>query len=284
MVVFKGNLIMGGFLDKVAEHVRQHRLIPASAVAELRRQALAVPPPEDFLARLDDAGGFNIIAEVKYASPSQGTIVAQAPEERQPETVATAYFAAGAKAVSVLTEPQWFQGDLRYLGRIRSTLPRANLLMKDFVIDESQVYQARLYQANAVLLIVAMLSPQRLAALHALAIDLRLTPLVEVHDEAELAAALKIKPRLLGVNNRNLQTLKIDLETGLRLRRRIPAGIRSVCESGIETPQDLARMRQGGFDTFLVGTSLMRGGDPGGALQRLLDGARHDYEKTGDPS
>ena len=269
---------MGGFLDKVAEHVRQHRLVPARAAAELRRQALAVPPPEDFLARLDDACGFNIIAEIKYASPSQGTIVDQAAATRQPETIATEYFAAGAKAVSVLTEPNWFQGDLRYLGRVRATLPRANLLMKDFVIDETQVYQARLLQANAVLLIVAMLPPKRLAALHALALDLGLMPLVEVHDEAELAAALKLKPRLLGVNNRNLQTLKIDLETGLRLRRRIPAGIRSVCESGIETPQDLARMRRGGFDTFLVGTSLMRGGHPGKALNALLAGAAEAVE------
>ena len=206
-----------------------------------------------------------VIAEVKLASPSQGTIAQSA----DPVAVAQEYLRAGAAALSVLTEPDFFHGRPEYLVRIREACPDALLLMKDFVVDEYQLALARSWGADCVLLIVALLGSETRRYLES-ARRLGLSVLVEVHDEAELTIALETGAELIGVNNRDLRTLKISLEQSRRLAAHLPAGRNWICESGLETGADLAEMQALGCRGFLIGTSLMRTGDPGNALRELL--------------
>jgi indole-3-glycerol phosphate synthase len=254
------------FLDTIAEHVRgvvgqRRRQQPVSALTE---RPLFAEPRQGFKKRLE-GGARRIIAEIKRASPSQGLI----REQFDPVRIAGDFFANGASALSVLTEERFFQGSLSYLERIRQEVPLP-LLRKDFVLDGYQLIEAKSFGADAILLIVALLDPALLRELQDEAAALSLDALVEVHTEAELECALKAGAALIGINNRDLKTFEVNLETAERLLPKIPAGILAVCESGIDHPRQMARLEALGARVFLVGESLMRAPDPGAKLRELL--------------
>jgi len=231
---------------------------------DLKRQAEEAPPGRDFSAALRDCPRVPIIAEIKKASPSAGTIKSSVNVGR----LAQEYQAGGAAALSVLTDQPFFGGSLADLAEARQAV-NLPLLRKDFLIDPLQLYQARIAGADAVLLIVAALEPAQLAELFYEALELGLTPLVEVHREEEMAAALSLNPPLIGLNNRDLATLEVSLETCLRLRPLVTNGALVVGESGINEPADIARLRAAGLDAFLVGTALMRAVEPKALLAAL---------------
>jgi indole-3-glycerol phosphate synthase len=210
--------------------------------------------------------GYNIIAEIKFASPSEGDI----REAGNPVAIADGYLKAGATMLSVLTEPAYFKGSLGYLEAVRRAHPEALLLRKDFMADPYQMLEARAAGADAILLIVAMTPPDITKRLYDAARALDLTPLIEVHDERELDEALELGADFIGVNNRNLKTLKTDLDTSRRLAKKKPSGAAFICESGLSTADDLRGMRAVGYDGFLMGTHFMRKADPGAALKELL--------------
>jgi indole-3-glycerol phosphate synthase len=212
--------------------------------------------------------GVNVIAEFKRRSPSRGLL-------RSDLTVAATaglYRAAGAAALSILTEEDYFDGSLDDLRAAREATPGLPILRKDFVVDAYQVWEARAAGADAVLLIAAALDDRELESLLAEAHAARLEALVEVHDEGELDRALAAEARLLGVNNRNLKTLEVSLETALALAPRIPDEVVAVAESGIRQGGDVRRLRDAGYDAFLVGEHLMAAPDPGRALRELIAG------------
>ncbi len=213
-----------------------------------------------------------IIAEIKFASPSRGVIYQGQFNHVQ---IAEQYLKNGASMLSVLTEPFYFNGNIEYIRDIRSALPEAPILLKDFVLAPIQIKQAQVFGANAVLLIVAFLDPQLLRELYDYALSLGLTPLIEVHDEYELEQALLLQPNMIGVNNRNLKTLKIDLETSRQLIKMIPNNVVAICESGIATKSDILDMTERGFDGFLIGSHMMQTNHPGEALAALLGGVVH---------
>ncbi|SME93677.1 indole-3-glycerol phosphate synthase TrpC [Pseudobacteriovorax antillogorgiicola] len=240
-----------------------------TSLAELKEQAgKRSYKPQDFTAPFREADRVSVIAEFKRASPSKGDI---APELK-PLDVAGQYLDAGATALSILTEPSYFRGDLDYIRQIRSAHPKARILMKDFFVDEYQLYQALDAGADAILIIVGLLGKERALELHSQAQDLGLTTLVEVHDEQELACGLSLQPDLLGVNNRDLRDLSITLETSRRLKKLIPDDQLAISESGIETLSDIKSLQSIGYQGFLVGTSLMKTGTPGSALKKLIEG------------
>jgi indole-3-glycerol phosphate synthase len=210
-----------------------------------------------------------IIAEIKKASPSAGVIA----EEFDPAAIATGYQQGGATALSVLTDKQFFQGSLDDLVRAR-VATRLPVLRKDFTLDRYHLLQASAEGADAVLLIVAALDDEELQTLLAETRELQLDALVEVHDESELERALVVGADLIGVNNRNLKTLQVSLETSLRLARRMPPGILTVSESGIRSADDIRRLMGAGYQGFLIGESLMKQPDPGVALAQLIAGSK----------
>jgi len=238
------------------------------SLADIEASAHEAPPPRgliDALHARNLAGEAGIIAEIKRASPSAGLIRA----DFDPAAIARDYAAGGAAALSVLTEPDWFQGDPAHLKAAREAVPLP-ILRKDFMIDPYQCVEARAMGADCILIIMASVSDAQAAELEAAARDWGMDALIEVHDEAELDRALALEADLIGVNNRNLKTLEVSLETSLRLANRIPPGVLAVSESGIRTSDDVARLRDAGYQAFLVGTSLMKQGDPGKALAELL--------------
>jgi indole-3-glycerol phosphate synthase len=211
------------------------------------------------------AGRAGVIAEVKKASPSKGVLRA----DFDPAQIAASYEAHGAACLSVLTDVQFFQGAPAYLQQARAACA-IPVLRKDFMIDPYQVYQARSWGADAILLIVSALDHGLMAELEACALELGMDVLVEVHDGDELDAALKLKTRLLGINNRNLRTFETSLQTTLGLLPRIPEDKLVVTESGILNAGDVSRMRDANVHAFLVGEAFMRAPDPGVELQRLF--------------
>ena len=221
---------------------------------------------ESSLRRNIEAGRAGVIAEVKKASPSKGVLRA----DFQPAAIAESYAKGGAACLSVLTDEQFFQGSSAYLQQARAAceLP---VIRKDFVVDLYQVYEARAMGADAILLIVAALDHGLMAELEACAQELGMDVLVEVHDGDELNAALRLKTRLLGINNRNLRTFEVTLDTTLGLLPNIPAERLVVTESGILAPADVKRMRDANVHAFLVGEAFMRAPDPGTELRRLFD-------------
>ena len=223
--------------------------------------------PRGFRQRLRTVGrdGIAIISELKKASPSKGLIRADFPVA----DLARQLESAGAAALSVLTDEKFFQGSLRNL-EIASQATSLPCLRKDFIVDEFQLLEARAFHADAILLIVAALSQAELTALYRRARELQLDVLCEVHDAPELQRALDAGCDLIGVNNRNLHTFRVDLDTSLQLAELMPAEVMKVAESGIESGSDIARLRQSGFDAFLIGESLMRAPHPGDALRELL--------------
>jgi indole-3-glycerol phosphate synthase len=242
-------------------------------LAELERLA-AAHQPRGFAAALRKkaATGPAVIAEIKKASPSKGLIRADFDATR----IARSYFAGGAAALSVLTDEPFFQGSLRNLELASAAVPLP-CLRKDFTVDEYQIVEARAHHGDAILLIVAALTDGELVRFAQAAHSLSLDVLVEVHTAAELDRVLSTLGETgadaIGVNNRNLKSFEVRLETSLELVERIPADVVRVAESGIATPEDLVRLRAAGFDAFLIGESLVRQPDPGAALTALLAGA-----------
>jgi len=212
-----------------------------------------------------DAGQPAVIAEIKKASPSKGVL----REHFVPAEIAASYAQHGAAALSVLTDERFFQGSNDYLQEARAAcaLP---VLRKDFIVDEYQVLEARAIGADCILLIAACLDDALIADLEACALALGLEVLVEVHDRAELDRALRLKTPLVGVNNRNLRTFEVSLQTTLDLLGAVPEGRLLVTESGILGPADVRRMREAGVNAFLVGEAFMRADDPGAALAKLF--------------
>lgn len=260
---------MSDILARICADKREHiaackRERPLAAVESA---ANALPPPRHFAAHLADAavGGYGLIAEIKRASPSRGVIRA----DFDPATIARAYRAGGATCLSVLTDQPYFQGDDAFLTVARDAVDLP-VLRKDFILDPYQVVEARAIGADCILLIMAALGDVQAAELadeaHAYGMDV----LVEVHDVAELERALTLKTSLLGINNRNLRTLEVDLATTEALAPRVPADRLVVSESGLSTPAQLARMAACGVRCYLVGEALMRQPDIEAATRSLL--------------
>jgi indole-3-glycerol phosphate synthase len=208
-----------------------------------------------------------VIAECKRRSPSKGVLAVQ----YDPAAIATQYEQGGAAAISVLTEPTFFDGSLEHLRAVRRAVGLP-ILRKDFTIDEYQLLEARAAGADAILLIVSALDQADLVRLQARALELGLAALVEVHDEAELMRAIDSGARLIGVNNRNLRTLQVDVDASYRLAARLPKGVIGVSESGLRSRDDLARLTAAGYRAFLVGERFMTDADPAQAL-RVLTGS-----------
>lgn len=255
-------------LDDIVAYKRDELAARKRAVSliELTDRALYRADPPGFLHALQAQAGRTIIAEVKKASPSKGVIRA----DFDPLAIARSYHAAGAAAVSVLTEKKFFQGSLEYLRRIRATVP-VPLLRKDFLFDEYQVHEARASGASAILLIVAILDDPRLTDLAQLASALGMDCLIEVHDEQERDRALAAGATLLGINNRDLRTFHTTIETTERLVRDIPDDVFVVSESGLSSAAQLAQLEAQGVGAFLIGETCMAAADPGAALRALLD-------------
>jgi indole-3-glycerol phosphate synthase len=263
--------------------------MPASldSIVAATRRGLSLKKPTSDLQALERAAGDHvprgfrkqlrrvaevriaIIAELKKASPSKGLIRA----DFRPSELARGLALAGAAALSVLTDEEFFQGSLDYL-RAASSISSLPCLRKDFIVDEFQIVEARANHADAVLLIVAALDQKQLVSLAESARSHGLDVLCEAHDERELQRALDAGCDLIGVNSRNLRTFKVDLETAFRLVEKIPANCVRVAESGIQSGADIARLRSAGYEAFLIGESLMRAERPGEALAKLAEEAK----------
>jgi indole-3-glycerol phosphate synthase len=254
-------------LDKIVATKRQEIAAAKQRLpgAELSRRLADAPPVRDFFGALAKKGPIRLIAEVKKASPSAGVI----RRDFDPVAIARIYEQHGASCISVLTDETYFQGRLEYLEQVRSAVSLP-VLRKDFILDSYQLLEARAAGADAVLLIAECLDDCNLRMLHNDAIALGMTPLVELYDPENLNRVLEAGATLVGVNNRDLRTFKVDLDHTLRLRPRIPDHCVMVSESGVRTHDDVERLAAAGVDAILVGESLMREPDIGAAVDRLL--------------
>jgi indole-3-glycerol phosphate synthase len=255
------------YLDTILDAHRAVAALDDRPVARLVAEALAEPPARGFraaLARVAAAGGLAVIAEVKKRSPSKGDLAPEAV----PGALAKAYAEGGATCLSVLTDAEFFGGAPADLGEARAVVD-IPVLRKDFTVSEQDVCDARLVGADAVLLIVAALGDDELARFHALAGQVGLDALVEVHDEAELERALAVGATLVGVNQRDLATFEVDTDRAVRVMAAIPDGVVAVAESGIAGPDDAARLAQAGYAAVLVGESLVTSPDPAAAVRAL---------------
>ena len=259
---------MAKILEDIAAYKHEFvaRRVAEKSLADIRAQALDTPDPMDFAGALRE-DGISLIAEIKKASPSKGVI----REDFDPESIAEAYAANGARALSVLTDEAYFQGSDEYLqvARRAAGIP---VLRKDFTIDAYQIHEARFLGADAILLIVALMDGGQLEDFQGIARELSLSVLVEVHTRAELERALAAGVELLGINNRNLQTFETSLDTTFELREHVPADITVVSESAIESHDDVRQLQSAAIDAILVGESLMRQDDVGAAVRVLLHG------------
>jgi len=257
----QGNILDRIIRWKLEEVAGRKAVCPLETV---QAGAVLAPPPRDFAAALE-APGISLIAEIKRASPSKGLLC---PNLDAP-ALARLYEANGAAAISVLTDERFFGGSLEDLRVVRRsvTIP---VLRKDFILDPYQVYEARAAGADAVLLIVAALDDAALLELYELACELGMVALVEVHNAPELERALRIGPRIIGVNNRDLSTFEVNLETTAHLRPLIPPGVLLVAESGIHHRADVARLKAAGVDGILVGEALVRATDVGARVKELV--------------
>jgi indole-3-glycerol phosphate synthase len=278
----------GKILDEIMRYHREQlpkikRDVPLSTVQAL---ATVAPPPLDFYAALR-APGVSLIAECKKASPSKGLLV----PHYDPVALAESYVRGGARAISVLTDGRHFQGSLADLRDVKEYTqaelknlvtdrydPRSDngipVLRKDFIFDPYQVYEARAAGADALLLIAAVLSASQIEELMGLTHKLGMNVLLEVHSEAELATVLPLKPRIIGINNRNLQTFEVDFDNTARLRALIPADVVTVGESGLKSAENVHTMRDIGVDAILVGETLVKSRDPQAMAQRLATAGR----------
>lgn len=260
------------FLKEIISRIEERVEMAARSVppSEIVRRAAASSLPRDFLAALLERP-FGIIAEIKRASPSKGNIVS----DLNPLTLAQKYERGGAAAISILTEPFYFKGNLDDLARVRQAVALP-LLRKDFCLCPYQIYEARAYGADAVLLIAAILSEAVLKKLIKLCTELGMVPLVEVHDGEELKRALKCGAPLIGINNRNLNTLTVDKNTVYRLKPLVPDEVPVVAESGLSSPEDMAKLKRAGVKAALIGEALVKDSDPEAKLKELLYGQNKD--------
>jgi len=261
---------MSDILNKIIAVKREEiaALIKRKSLAAMRADAESRVLTRDFLAALRAkiaAGQPAVIAEIKKASPSKGVL----REAFIPADIAQSYAENGAACLSVLTDKQFFQGEVDHLKQARASC-QLPVLRKDFMVDAYQVFESRAMGADCILLIAACLNDAQMADLEAIARGLDMAVLVEVHDAPELARALKLKTPLLGINNRNLQTFDVSLETTLALLKEVPQDRLLVTESGILARADVQRMRAAGVNAFLVGEAFMRAPDPGVALAELF--------------
>ena len=249
-------------LDTIVEQKQQE-------VADLRQHGLRMPdgqidPPRGFQQALTEYGGLSVIAEAKKASPSKGVICA----DFDPVKIARSYEQGGAQAISVLTDEKFFQGCLDYIPLVRQAV-KLPVIRKDFIIDELQIEQAANYGADAILLIAAILDPAQIRDYLAMARELGIDVLVEVHDEQEVEKSLAAGSQLIGINNRDLRDFSVDLQTTFRLQKEIPGHIPLVSESGIKDHDDMQRLADHGVAAALIGESLMRAADQAAALKEL---------------
>lgn len=252
-----------------ASRERAAELINKYGLNALRREAEAMPKTNRGFARALKQKGISFICEVKKASPSKGLIA----KEFNPVQQSKDYEAAGAAAISCLTELDYFLGSNEYLTQIAGSVSLP-VLRKDFTVSPAQIYEAKIIGADAVLLITALLDAGELKEYLAITKSLGLDALTEVHDEAELAAALNAGAEIIGVNNRNLRDFTVDLTTSIRLKKLVPPGITFVAESGIKTSSDVAELEAAGADAVLIGETLMRSGNVRATLAQLA-GERH---------
>ena len=254
--------------DKIVAEVsialeKREKQVP---VTEISKSAFAQSPPLNFASALR-GDNVRLIAEVKKASPSMGIMC----DNFNPVDIARVYANNGAAAISVLTEPKYFQGNLTYLRDIKAAVEKPlPLLRKDFIIDPYQVFESRAYGADCILLIVAILTPQKLSELLHLSHQLGMMSLVEIHNATELDIAVKSEAKIIGVNNRDLTTFKVDLNTTAGLRPMIPPDRIVVSESGIKSRDDLKKLREWGVDAALIGEALMTAPDIAIKMRELL--------------
>lgn len=260
-------------LEKICNTTRTEvaRRKSQTTLEDLKAQIKQAEAPRGFLSALKAKAAENkpgLIAEVKKASPSKGLIRA----DFDPAQIAKAYERAGAACISVLTDAPYFQGHDDYLKQVKETcaLP---VLRKDFMVDPYQIYESRALGADCILIIMAALSDDEANELHTIAQNLGMDALIEVHDEPELNRALKLKPGMIGINNRNLKTLEVDIQTSYQLTKTIPQDCLKIAESGIDGPQTLSDLQKNGFDAFLVGESLMRQDNIETATRKLIGNA-----------
>ena len=258
----------GTILDRLAEHARERVRAARTQIPpeEIRRQALSLPIGGFSFEKALKKPGLSFICECKKASPSKGIIAEEFPYLQ----IAREYEAAGADCISVLTEPKWFLGSGRYLEKIAETVS-IPCLRKDFTVDEYMIYEAKILGASAVLLICSILSQRQLSEYLSLCDELGLSALVEAHDEAEVELAQRAGARIIGVNNRNLKDFSVDAKNSLCLRQRIPEGVLFVSESGVQSAEDVRRLREAGADAVLVGEALMRASDKKKKLAKLRE-------------
>ena len=249
--------------EKTKERVAQEKQV--LGMDAIKEKAILSPKPIDFpFERALRAEGISFICEVKKASPSKGLIAPDFPYL----DIAREYEAAGASAISVLTEPFYFMGENQYLAEIRKQVS-IPLLRKDFTVDPYMIYQARAIGADAVLLICAILSKEELREYLELATSLGLSALVEAHDEQEVLMALEVGAGIIGVNNRNLKDFTVDIENSVRLRKMVPDNVIFVSESGMKTRDDIARLEANGTNAVLIGETFMRSTDKARMLNEL---------------
>ncbi|ALV22143.1 MULTISPECIES: indole-3-glycerol phosphate synthase TrpC [Carnobacterium] len=254
-------------LDKISAATK-HRVARAKeklALEDLKKQAFALPIEQDFpFETALAASNMSFICEVKKASPSKGVIAVDFPYQ----TIAQSYEAAGAAALSVLTEPDFFQGENKFLSKIKRTTS-IPILRKDFIVDEYQIYESKVIGADAILLIAALLETEELKRYQELAHTLGMSALVEVHSQSELKKSLSINPRIIGVNNRNLKTFEVDIQNAVLLRNQVPQNILFIAESGIKTRADISLLEEKAVNGVLIGETLMQATDKQAKLAEL---------------
>ena len=257
------------FSDIIAETHQRVAKDKQKFPLELIQNEILVENRADNFEAAFNPGDVNIITEIKYGSPSRGKIFD--PAIVPPTDVARAYIDNGAIALSILTEPNYFHGSYDYITEVRRANPDIPIIMKDFYLDPYQFYLARYLGASVALLVVRYLDEVQLKDFYNITVELGLGALVEVHDVAELEIASKIGCKVMGVNNRNLKTLGIDLAVGKDLAPHFPADVIKICESGIFKRTEIDEFSNLGYDGFLIGTSLMKDGRPGEALNELIN-------------
>jgi len=253
--------------NKKAEIESSKRAIPLEVLQEKIKDA---PPSRNFFDAINPGGRLKIISEIKHASPSKGIF----REDFDPVEIAKSYSEGGASAISVLTDEKYFKGKLSYLKSIRENVDTP-LLRKDFIVDPYQVYEARFYGADALLLIVAALDQPSLSRLLELTHSLNMNAIVEVHDAEELERALDAGARIIGINNRDLRTFNVDLNVSVNLSRKIPEGKIVIAESGIGSIDDIDNLRAQGVHVFLIGETFMKAPDPGEKLKELINSSKY---------
>lgn len=252
-------------LDRIVKSTQNRvtALYQNIGLEKLKQQVTAASVPFAFEKALSGAD-IAFICEVKKASPSKGVIAADFPYVK----IAKEYEAAGAAAISVLTEPEFFKGSNDFLTKIKENVA-IPVLRKDFIIDPIQIYEARKIGADAILLICSILTTEQIQEYLKIAAELGMSALVEAHDETEVKQALAAGARIIGVNNRNLNTFEVDINNSIRLRKLVPAEMIFVSESGISSPDDIKNLRENGTNAVLIGETLMRSEDKNGELNKL---------------